>query len=395
MIADAVAQARPIDLGSGRPRPGWPVIFPSSLQDVPIPPRLWCVPDWIPDKVVTLLSGDGGTGKSLLGMQLATCAAMGIPFLGMELAQRKVLYFSAEDDGDELHRRQADINRGLGIDMGDLEDRLVWRVLNGDDALLAVPDERSKRLVATPTYSNLSDYCRENGIQLVIIDTVADTFGGLEIDRQQVTRYVRLIEACARTTGGAAVLLAHPSVSGMKEGTGISGNTAWRNSVRSVIYMRRPTEEEASGPDARDMRILERLKGNFAPSNSLLTLRYFEGHFLVDQPDPGGGPGWDPITNEVKVMRAIREAIKRGKLLSPARNSSDYAPKVLMPFAEVRGMSRLAVERAIGVMTGRGELREAHIGPSNNRRRVIVPSDHSPLPGETDPMTGTKKEPKP
>ena len=323
-------------------------------------------------------------------MQLATCAAMGLPFLGMELAPRKVLYFRPKTRRTNFVAARADINAGLGIEMGDLEDRLVWRVLDGDDALLAASDEHSKRLVGTPTYSNLVDYCRSTVCGFVIVDTVADTFGGLEIDRQQVTRYVRLIEACARATGGAAVLLAHPSVSGMKEGTGISGNTAWRNAVRSVIYMRRPTVEEAFGTKARDVRVFERLKGNFAPSNSLLNLRYFEGHFLVDQPAPGGTSAWDPITNEVKVMRAIREAIRRGKLLSPANNSSAHAPKVLMLFPEMQGMTRLAIDRAINAMTAKGELREAHIGPSNNRRRVIVPADHPPLRGETD-LDGRKE----
>ncbi|MCA3487246.1 MAG: AAA family ATPase, partial [Rhodobacter sp.] len=46
--------------------------FPArDLADKPIPPRHWHVDDLVPGGTVTLLSGDGGTGKSLLAMQLA------------------------------------------------------------------------------------------------------------------------------------------------------------------------------------------------------------------------------------------------------------------------------------------------------------------------------------
>ncbi|WP_298953296.1 AAA family ATPase [uncultured Methylobacterium sp.] len=215
----------------------WGAVSASALQGVTPPPRRWCVPDWVPDHVVTLFSGDGGTGKSLLAMQLASCCALGLDFMGIPLARRKVLYLAAEDDFDELHRRQADINDGLGVGMGDYEEQLYFKTLNADRALLAKIDSKSRNLIETATYTNLKQFCLSHGIQLLIVDTAADTFGGLEIDRQHVTRFVRMLETIAREMNGAVILIAHPGVSGMASGTGISGSTAWRNAVRSVIYM--------------------------------------------------------------------------------------------------------------------------------------------------------------
>ena len=70
--------------GSGRhwqaPNPNYrspklKTIDPINLEGKTIPPRRWIVPDWVPVGVTTLLYGDGGLGKSLLAMQLATACA--------------------------------------------------------------------------------------------------------------------------------------------------------------------------------------------------------------------------------------------------------------------------------------------------------------------------------
>lgn len=364
---------------------GWPVVRASSFQGKPVPVRQWCIPDWVPDHVVTLLSGDGGTGKSLFAMQLATCCAIGSPFMGMELGRRKVLYLAAEDDLDELHRRQQDINQGLQIDFSDLDDQLWFRTLKGEDALLAVSDGKSRSLKATPTYDNLRTFCLSEGIQLVIVDTVADTFGGLEIDRQHVTRYVRLLETIARETGGAVVILAHPGVSGMASGSGISGSTAWRNAVRSVVYMRRPTDEEATGPEARDLRIVERLKGNFAPAGAELRITYWQGQFGLADKAANGSKAVDAIGAEVKVLAAMRRAAQQGRLMTFSPTSTSYAPKVIKDYREISGLKVHHIERAISSMLERGELREAHVGRPSHSKKYIVPKEHPPIEGERTP----------
>src|ERR1700730_8818948 len=53
------------------PAPPLRGIIPSKFKGVEIPRRKWIVPNYIPDESVTMLSGDGGIGKSLIAMQLA------------------------------------------------------------------------------------------------------------------------------------------------------------------------------------------------------------------------------------------------------------------------------------------------------------------------------------
>lgn len=379
------------DLIAGSEGSGW-AFEPSTLAEKPVPPRRWLLDRWIPDGYVSLLSGDGGTGKSLLAMQLATCAAAGMPFLGIEMAPRRVLYLACEDDRDELHRRQADINATLGIDWPDLAGCLFWKSAFGDETTLAGPDKSGRKIVTTALYANLRRTCQDKGIQLVIVDTLADTFGGLEIDRQQVTRFVRHLQAIARENDGAVVLIGHPSVSGIRDGTGISGTTAWRNAVRSVIHLRRPTEEENFGPRSADLRVLERLKGNYAPTDGALTVRYVGGAFVLDGNPEVQHSGADIFHIEIKVASALKEALKSGQEPNPSRNSDAYAPKMVRMYRDVQGLTIAQIEAAIKRMLERHQLRIAHVGPSSRQRKVLVPCDWPTLPDERDPATGAPRE---
>jgi RecA-family ATPase len=53
------------------------IINPADWQGIEIPERQWIVPDYTPAGSVTLLSGDGGQGKSLIALQLAVSRALG------------------------------------------------------------------------------------------------------------------------------------------------------------------------------------------------------------------------------------------------------------------------------------------------------------------------------
>ena len=47
-----------------------------------VPPLEWVVPGIIPARTVTMISGDGAVGKSLIACQLAICATVDKPWLG-------------------------------------------------------------------------------------------------------------------------------------------------------------------------------------------------------------------------------------------------------------------------------------------------------------------------
>src|SRR3546814_17789191 len=90
-----------------------PLIDPAQWPDVEPSERQWAWAGNIPHRQATYLTGPGSAGKSLLGQQLATCPALGRPFLGVDTRVRPALYIPYEDDNDELHRQHAPISRAL------------------------------------------------------------------------------------------------------------------------------------------------------------------------------------------------------------------------------------------------------------------------------------------
>ena len=142
-----------------------------------------------PRGYVTGLYGDGGIGKSLLAQQLLTLVASALPWLGMDVRAGPAFGFMCEDDTDELHRRQEAINRGYRLSMSSLELlRYASRV--GFDNLLMTFNERNQGL-PTPLFTEIISFLTKFRPALVVIDTVADTFGGDEIKRAHARQFVQ------------------------------------------------------------------------------------------------------------------------------------------------------------------------------------------------------------
>src|SRR4051794_34234632 len=156
----------------------------ATLAGCPVPPREWHVEEFVPSKTVTLLNGDGGTGKSLLALQLAAATTQGGYWAGRAVKPGRAVFFSAEDDVDELHRRLADIAASSNITIADLAD-LTIAPMAGKDALLATPDGKGNVLKTTKLFAELDDLLRTAAPALYIIDTLADVFGGEENQRAQ------------------------------------------------------------------------------------------------------------------------------------------------------------------------------------------------------------------
>ncbi len=252
----------------------------SSLEGTP-PARVWFSPGLIPGNNVTLLSGDGGGGKSTLMLQASVAAVLGLPWINGPVQQGPVVYLSAEDDRDELHRRLDAIGLHYGRHLSDMSD-LHLIDLSIDDALLAAGDGRGG-LVATPLLADLEAIVAEARPVLIVLDSLADVFGGDEIRRDHARRFVGLLRHMAQGVSAALVVLSHPSLSGLSSGTGSSGSTHWSNSVRSRLYLTRPSNEAGAGGN-EEVRLLQVKKANYAAAGGEMRLRLRSGAFTSEEP---------------------------------------------------------------------------------------------------------------
>ena len=133
----------------------------------------WLVNDWIPGKQVTLLYGDGGTGKSQIAMQLYLAVASDRPWLQLPAENGSSLYLTAEDDEDELHRRFANIARSMSLELPEFAN-CRYLSLAGQDALFAVQDKSNQTLLHSPLFDEFCEQIKKHQPKVAVIDTLAD-----------------------------------------------------------------------------------------------------------------------------------------------------------------------------------------------------------------------------
>lgn len=338
----------------------------ADLRDRPVPPREWCVPDLVPSKTVTLFGGDGGTGKSLLALQLAVAVATGGKWAGRQVGKGPAIYISAEDDKDELHRRLDDILRVGNLSYDDVES-LTLRSLAGEDALLAFESETS--LVESALFQELDDRASADAPVFVVIDTLADVFPSNENDRAKVRQFIGILRGLALRRQCAIMLLAHPSLSGLSTGNGTSGSTAWHNSVRSRLYLERVTK---GGYEANpDARVLKTKKANYGRTGTEIKLTWQQGVFVTDAEISDV----DRLAINQNVERVflllLADMEAQGRRVNSG-GGSNYAPNVFAAHSKSEGIHKIAFQIAMENLLRSGRIVNRQDGPPSKRRRCLA-----------------------
>lgn len=330
-LADLLGTAGP-DIGFFEPVSNW--------ADTPAPPREWLVPEFIPNAAVTLLSGDGGTGKSLIALQLGVAVATGKPWLGQTIDRPgEVLFLSAEDTQDELHRRLESICNGDLTALARLHARSVVEV----DPLLATFD-RENRMKTTELFSKVHAAVERVRPSLVVLDTLANLHSGDENNKAHAMQFVNRLKGIATKFNCAVLLLTHPSLSGMTNGSGAAGSVGWSNGVRSRLFLSRVKDKDGNEHNA-DVRTLTTTKSNYGRSDSRIDVRWHLGKFIAT-----GDPFDDIEPREEKADRVFLKLLARftaeGTYVS--RNlSPTYAPKRFADQNDAEGCSKADLEDAM------------------------------------------------
>lgn len=338
----------------------------------------WLVEGCFLRNTVGMISGDGGLGKTLIGQQLCTCAALGIPWFGMPTKRMKTLAIFCEDDWDELQRRQESINAHYNIQAADLADMTEYSSMVGMDTILAEFDNYTNECRVLPLLGQVRDKALEIGAQLILFDTLADIFGGNESSRVHARRFVQLLRRIAIDCQGAVVMNAHPSLTGLSTGTGTSGSTAWNNSVRSRLYLTKPKETE-EGQDTNE-RILKTMKNNQAAIGGEIRLIWQNGVFKTTG---GSGPLdiVDKLDLDGRLTEKLKELINSGTTM-PADSSSPYGFSNVM--RSKHGFSRYKQNDLLAAQTrlvNQGKLVLVQIGPPS-RRYVYIRTSDTQYPSE-------------
>ena len=343
----------------------FPLVDPSDWHGTVAKAREWFLTGLIPHRQVTLLSGDGGMGKSLLGLQIGAASALAIKTLGLQPRPGRVLYLGAEDEAEEFHRRLDDICAAHGHEIGDLADLRILPLAD-QDAILSEPDPKGN-MKATPLWKRVDRFVEEWKPGLVVLDTAADLYGGDEIKRSQVRHFVGMLRKMAIGHKCAVLLLAHPSVAGMTSGSGYSGSTAWNNSVRSRLYL-------TSGEG--DARVLKTVKSNYGKKGGEIHLEWRDGVFVTHDPsEPTIADGLIASHDDKKFLAILSKLNRNGMRPSPNRSPS-YAPKLILRHPDGKGTKAHAMEQAMHRLLDAGKIKVVQEGPPSRRyARLIVSAE--------------------
>ncbi|MDB5593732.1 MAG: RecA-family ATPase [Hyphomicrobiales bacterium] len=360
----------PPDAGAPAPRPVLQFINAANFAGKAITPREWHVEGLIPARNVTMLSGDGATGKTLLALQLAAATVTGTSWIGQLPAKGRTVFVTAEDDMDELHRRMADVCRGQGLRMQDLGG-LDLLSLAGMDALLASPEGRSDLLRSTPLFASLEEAVLERRPALLIIDPLADVFGGDEIRKTQARQFIALLRGLSIRADTSTLLLSHPSQAGMSSGEGTSGNVGWSNSVRSRMYFERPRRDRDDDAVVDpDTRVLSLKKSNYGPPSMTINLKWSGGVFALQ----GGSSsfGFSPQDADARFLDLLATFDREGRNVTSVPCST-FAPKLFAQHPDARGIKKADFQSAMNRLFGDGKIKLLTEGsPARQRSRIVA-----------------------
>lgn len=349
------------------PRQSLPLLDLVALSEAEPEPKHFIIPKIAPAGEVTLFTGAGAVGKSLLTQQGCSALALGARFLGFKLEAASAIYITCEDDADQLHWRQAHICKALGISIRSLAGRLHLASLRGQpDNALAIPGPDG-RLMPAPLYHRTRALIAKTGAKLVCFDNVAHLFTGNENDRGDVTLFINLLNRLAGETGAAILLLAHPN----KGGDTYSGSTAWLNAVRSQVFMAR-LDGDTADPDARTLSVG---KPNYTQAGEVIRFRWRDWAFVMDEDLPASelaeiDQAIREREDEQVFLACLQERTRQRRAVSE-KTSPTFAPTVFAKLPESKRIGAARLESAMDRLFRQGEIERAFLWNGPDRKPVF------------------------
>jgi RecA-family ATPase len=349
-----------------------PFINISAWRDQPVPERQWTVKDRIPANNVTLLSGEGSTGKSILSLQLAVAVVLARDWLSALPDPGPALVVCCEDDASELHRRLDLIFTHYGATYTDFAQLHVLP-LAGQETLMAAPD-RGGIIKTTKLFADVHEAACDIRPKLIVLDNAADIYGGSENDRAQVRQFIGHLRGMAIAAGAGVLLTSHPSLTGINTGTGLSGSTAWNASVRSRLYFKRAVTDKDEEPDP-DLRVLEVMKSNYGPIGETINLRWSKGLFVP----VGGTSDLEKAVAEQEAnqlfLTLLDQANRERNNVSSKRTARNYAPMLFAKEkqARQRKIRKSDFEAAMRRLLEGGKIKvEPYGAPSRDFSKLVI-----------------------
>jgi RecA-family ATPase len=225
------------------PPPQW--VDMSGWDDGEPPLTEWSISNLVPREQAGLFSGVGGTGKTTTELMKDVAHVTGLPWLNWMPAQGPVIFVGCEDPENIWRIRLTAIARHYNTTFKQIiASGFHLHNLFAKDATMFCYNSRTGRVETTALYRQIYEAAGDIKPVNISLDPLARIFIGSELDRSQVYGLVMHAQALASVSGGSVTILSHPSLQGIKSGSGLSGSTSWHDAFRFRQYLRELTPKK-------------------------------------------------------------------------------------------------------------------------------------------------------
>jgi RecA-family ATPase len=344
------------------------LISPPAWHDTPLPAMRWLATHRIPATDATILSGDGGGGKTTVALQLAVSVERGLgDWLGTVTESGPVIFFSGEEPEHEMRRRLERVARKRGIEPSEIEG-LHFHFADPDRCLLGIATSRGL-MAPTPLFASLQAAALDIRPALIVVDSIAAAFGGNQNDRVHARTFVAMFRRLAQQVDCAVLLLDHPSLSGITNGTGRGGSMDWQNATRARLHL-----ETVSAEDGTSGRVLEVKKTNYGPSGEKVKLQWEDGCFVMEATGAGQAAPHRAAAHQRLddlFVRLLEERNAQGRWVTPSR-AAGYAPKELASMPGADGCTPVGLANAMERLLTTKRIAVETFGPPSKQRQRLV-----------------------
>jgi RecA-family ATPase len=338
---------------------------PAQWCGVPIPPMRWLATNRIPADDTVILSGDGGGGKTTIALQLAVAVAGDLgDWLGTTCETGPVIFFSGEEQKDEMRRRLQRVARKRGLEPDDLEN-LHFHFADLENCLLGSARPNGP-VIATPLFASIYAAAAAIRPRLLIVDSIAATFCGNQNDRTHARTFVAMFRRLAGALDCAVLLLDHPSLSGMTNGTGRGGSMDWQNASRGRMHL-----ETVEDEDGGTSRVLELKKINSGAPGERVKMCWEDGCYVLQ--GSAAAPAQAAAFNaaDQSYLDCLDAMTVQGRHVCHAKGRG-YAPKAFADMPQAKGMTWKAFQAAQERLFAAGIIENVPYGPPSKGTKRIT-----------------------
>jgi RecA-family ATPase len=359
--------------------PLWNVTRPSDWAGRDVSPRIFIMEDWIPLAEYVGLYGVGGVRKTDFLIQALIASSAGLAFCGFPMMHCVTFGLFCEDTEEEIIRRVDRIAAFYGRTRADFTG-FFFASLVGTTRTEFVNFDMGRMLVQD-AFHEFDRMIAECGAGLAALDTVADFFGGDEINRRHVSQFMRLLNGCTMRNNCAVLGSRHPSQRGRTSGTFDSGSTGWEGKERARLVLRDPAFDQGDDADKRNRslvrqpsnrRILTRAKSNYAQPGEEIELIFEDGGFKRLGAGTAPKGHMRDLAADAKFLELLRKTRGQGRWVHDAANNpSRFAPTVFAADADRGDFSRAEFNRAMMRLFGSGRIKLDRKGGAHGHNEII------------------------